>query len=64
MQWIDGNGQRVRALSNAKVELVLDHAPGDVVISSNPRLHVPNFDRCRRDRYCRCPQCRPSLVRA
>lgn len=60
--WIDGQGRRVRAESTAKVELCLYHAPGAVIISSNPRLAVPNFGKCRRDKFCRCAACKPSLV--
>lgn len=60
-QWVDSQRRPVRAMGRGKVELVLNHAEGDVIISSNPRLHVPNFDRCRRDRFCRCAACKPEL---
>jgi hypothetical protein len=54
-------GREVKAESTGKVELCLAHAPDAVIISSNPALHVPNFDRCRRDNFCRCRACKPAL---
>ena len=59
--WKDNQGRNIRAQTTARVEYV-GHDPAAVIISSNPALHVPNFDRCRRDRLCRCRACKPSLA--
>lgn len=60
--WKDSSGRNVSAVTTARVELVLGGPADAVIISSNPRLHVPNFDRCRRDALCRCRSCKPSLA--
>lgn len=62
--WTDSRGRPVRAHTTAKVELSLAHDADAVIISSNPALHVPNFDRCRRDAFCRCRACKPALEQA
>lgn len=66
VSWIDGRGQFVSAHSTARVEQAewkpQGSDPDIVVISSDPRLMRPNFDRCRRDKFCRCRSCKPSLA--
>jgi len=66
--WTDSRGRPVRAMGRGRVEYAPMKPQGEdaqiVVISSNPALHVPNFDKCRRDAFCRCRTCKPALVGA
>lgn len=61
--WTNRQGQRQRAFTSARVEYA-PHNPAAVIISSNPALHVPNFDKCRRDKFCRCRTCKPAMEQA
>ena len=59
--WKDSKGRDISAERRGRVEYA-PHNSDAVIISSNPALHVPNFDRCRKDKRCRCRSCKPSMV--
>jgi hypothetical protein len=58
--WTDNKTRRaVGAEWRGQVERP-PHNPDAVIIGSG-RILRPNFDKCRRDAFCRCRKCKPAL---